>query len=279
VGGVVDKSSRSSTGTPSTASDDNTEEPLSEIRDDVSSLSQVSEAPTFQVASIADAQTSMDPGNDSTATPRSSQTSVPVASFDGFCTLCGEYGHRTIECKASSSKDNANFPALGAAGKRPVVPQAQVSVNQLDERERRQAARKASAEAQERVEKDRQNKVAEARAKVVRDRQIQCHYCLGKGHRLRDCPKKTADMQESARQRAQEAQDRAEKERQRQEEARQKQEDARQRQEASQATGYGRQFGRYQSSYANGGYGRQFGMSSAYQSSCPRSCRICYPRG
>jgi len=262
VGVAADMSSHSSTGMPSSASlrDDDSEVPLSEVQDDASSLSQVCEASILQVATVADGCTSVDAGNDSSATPRSSQTVVSTSSFDGFCTVCGEYGHKISECKVDSSTYIADFPALGVAGKSSVVPQAQVSINGFDERKRRQVAQKEAAEAQKRAEKDRQNKVAEAQASIVRDRHIQCHYCLGKGHRLRDCPKKIVDMQESARQRAQEVQDRVERQRQQQEEDRQKKEEARQKQKASQARGYGRQFGRSsdQSTYASGGSGVSF---------------------
>jgi hypothetical protein len=166
-----DAISNFSTGIPTSASlRDHTEVPLSETQDDSSSVSQVSEAPTSQVASLVGVCANVDPekdSNDLSAAPCSSQTSA------GFCSICGEYGHKISECKADSSKDVADFPALGVAGKRRVVPQAQVSVNQLDERERRQAARKEAVEAQERVERDRRNKAAEAQERAVRDRQMQ----------------------------------------------------------------------------------------------------------
>jgi len=298
VGAADDMSCNSSTGMPSSASvhDEGSEVVGSEVQNDDSSLSQTSEAPNAQVASLADASTNadsekdssastlrmqmlgsaqarkapiakaalladtstnMDPGSDSSA-PRSSKTSMPTSSSKGFCTICGEYGHRISECKGNSSNGAADFPSLGIAGKRSVVPQAQVSVNQFDERQRRQVAQKAAAVAQESLKRDIQNKAAESRAAATaaaKENQFKCYYCQEKGHWLRDCPKKTADVKQAARQRAQ----------------------ARQGPQASQANGYGRQFGS----------SSQFSMSSAYQSTyrssplsgCPRSCRICYPTG
>merc|ERR1711865_37593 len=215
------------------------------------------QASKAKAALLADTSTNMDPGSDSSA-PRSSKTSMPTSSSKGFCTICGEYGHRISECKGNSSNGAADFPSLGIAGKRAVVPQAQVSVNQFDERQRRQVAQKAAAVAQESLKRDIQNKAAESRAAATaaaKENQFKCYYCQEKGHWLRDCPKKTADVKQAARQRAQ----------------------ARQGPQASQANGYGRQFGS----------SSQFSMSSAYQSTyrssplsgCPRSCRICYPTG
>jgi len=117
------------------------------------------------------------------------------------------------------------------------VPQAQVSVNQFDERQRRQVAQTVAAEAEKTLKRDIQNKAVESRAAATaaaKENQFKCHYCQEKGHWLRDCPKKTADVKQAARQRAQQA---------------------RQASQASQANGYGRQFGS----------SSQFSMSSAYQ--------------
>merc|ERR1712127_603356 len=231
-----------------------------------------------KAAVLADTSTKVDPGSDSSA-PRSSKTSMPTPSFKVPCTMCGNrtsQGRRNVRPRISECKicnGAADFPSLGVAGQRSVVPLAQVSVNQFDERQRRQVAQTVAAEAEKTLKRDIQNKADESRAAATaaaKENQFKCHYCQEKGHWLRDCPKKTADVKQAARQRAQEARDRAERERQREEEARQ-------RPQASQATGYGRQFGN----------SSQFSMSSAYQSTyrrsplsgCPRSCRICYPTG
>merc|ERR1712127_383986 len=122
-----------------------------------------SKAPVAKAASLADTSTTVDPGSDSSA-PRSSKTSMPTSSFKGFCTICGENGHRISECKRNSSNGTADFPSLGVAGQRSVVPQAQVSVNQFDERQRRQVAQTVAAEAEKTLRRDIQNKAVESRA-------------------------------------------------------------------------------------------------------------------
>merc|ERR1719329_1283478 len=102
---------------PSSSSpqDESSEVPLSEIQDDVPSLSQTCEAPNLQDASTVDVCSSVDRGNDSSAPQCSDETSVPTHSFEGFCSICGKYGHNISECKAYSSKGVADFPALGVA--------------------------------------------------------------------------------------------------------------------------------------------------------------------
>merc|ERR1712127_896581 len=232
-----------------------------------------SKARVAKAASLADTSTTVDPGSDSSA-PRSSKTSMPTSSFKVPCTMCGDrtsQGRRNgrpriSECKICNGA--ADFPSLGVAGQRSVVPQAQVSVNQFDERQRRQVAQTVAAEAEKTLKRDIQNKADESRAAATaaaKENQFKCHYCQEKGHWLRDCPKKTADVKQAARQRAQEARDRAERERQREEEARQ-------RPQASQATGYGHPV-RLRWSASESTFRR------SPLSGCPRSCRICYPTG
>lgn len=190
-----------------------------EIQDDVSSWSQTCEAPNLQDASFVDVCSIVDKGNDSSAPQCSDEKDdVPTHSFEGLCSICGKYGHNNSECKADSSKGVADFPALGVAGKRPLVPWGFKTYPQAAEAQKRaeRDRRNKAAEAPKRAERDRRNKAeaqerdawlrcmtragadaAAALAARARKAQMQCQYCQEKGHHIRDCLKKTADVQEA----------------------------------------------------------------------------------
>jgi len=242
----------SRTGTPnSEISVENTEASLSEIHNDTSSLSGTSLASTSQVESNLDVRIAADPNDDSSTTPRGSQDMVPDNGFEG---------HRGSESRAESGVvDVADFPPLGLAGNRPIVPQAKHTViaagteealaYSVDVRERRRAARKEAGDAQDKARQIQETAQQRARqaANLVRRAPVTQATPLQRAAQ-------SASTQLVQQPRAQTQDSRL----------------------AARTVGYGRQFGADQS------------MSSAYQSSyvrgqpligCPRSCRICYPQG
>lgn len=203
---VDSEPSNLSTGTPSSESlleIENKEVSLSEIHDDGSSWSEVSQETSTHAAQ--DECTKVDPTVESNTEPSSCQEAVPDQEDSGNIHL-------------------ADFPLLGVAGKRPEVPQAkQTRVLQAKDIEKA-SAYPLDAREQRRVKRAQQALPQSYPAQVAQPRP----------------PPRPAQTRDSR------------------------------------TMGYGRQFGAYQP------------MSSAYQSSytpgqplagCPRSCRICYPRG
>jgi len=242
----------SETGTPnSELLGENTEASLSDTRNDISSLSEASRASIAQVEPNSDVRIAVDPNDDSSTTPRCSQDMAPDNDFEGY--------KGSASPEESGAVDVADFPPLGLAGSRPIVPQAkhtaivagtgEVLAYPVNERERRRAARKDAGDAQGRaqlIQETAQQRARQAanfarRAPVTQARPLQRSAQSTSSQMVRQPLARTQDSRP-----------------------------------ASRIVGYGRQFGADQS------------LSSAYQSSyvrgqpligCPRSCRICYPQG